>query len=79
MAGDVKVSGSSVRQSRDLIEAALKPFFKFSTASVILTGRSFSVISNNKAGKYSITHEKVNIFEALAMPATGFCSTTNRR
>ena len=67
MAGDVKVSGYSVRQARDMIETSLKPFFKFSTVSVILTGRSFSIISNNKAGKYSITHEKVNIFEALAM------------
>jgi len=65
--GKLKVVDLTLRDVKALIEAELKDMLTGFSVDVRLANRSFSIIGEAGSGKYSITREKMTIFEALAM------------
>lgn len=67
MIDKVHMTGKTLREAVEALEAAIKPLFIFSSVEMRIMNRNFSVIGGNRSGFYSMTREKMNIFEALAM------------
>ena len=65
--GEIYLKGKTIRQSKVLIENAILPVLKINSVDVRMISRTFSVIGSGKSGKFTFPHEKVNIFQALAM------------
>jgi polysaccharide export outer membrane protein len=65
--GDIKVAGKTVRETKGVIENAIRPILNINSVDVRLVGRTFSIIGAGKSGKYTFPKEKVNIYQALAM------------
>jgi polysaccharide export outer membrane protein len=65
--GEIPVIGKTIRQSKEIIENAIKPVLKVSSVDVRMVGRSFSIIGNGKSGRFTFPREKVNIYQALAL------------
>ena len=65
--GKIKVVDLTLRDVKALLEDALKDMLTGYSVDVRLANRSFSVLGEAGAGKYTITREKMTIFEALAM------------
>lgn len=65
--GDVKVVGKTIRQTKELLESAIKPVLKVNSVDVRMVGRSFSIIGSGKSGRFPFPREKVNIYQALAL------------
>lgn len=64
---EIYVKGKTIRETKEIIENALKPVLKVNSVDVRIVGRSFSIIGAGKSGKYPFPREKVNIYQALAL------------
>lgn len=73
MVGRLKVRGMTTREIKNELEHRLMEYvqeqtdYKLLSVEVNIVRRSFSVISDHGSGTFSLTKEKVTIFEALAM------------
>jgi len=67
LVGDVYVQGLTLRNAKLAIEEAIKPILKLNSVDVRMMGQYFSIIGAGKSGRFPITREKVNIFQAIAM------------
>ena len=65
--GDVHVKGKSIRETKVIIENAIRPILKINSVDVRLVGKTFSVIGSGKSGRFSFPKEKINIYQALAI------------
>lgn len=65
--GKIKVVDLTLRNVKTLLEDALKEMLTGYSVDVRLANRSFSILGEAGSGKYTITREKMTIFEALAM------------
>ena len=67
--GRLKVGGLTKNQAEDLIREKLRPYLKETPiVTVRMSNYKISVIGEvNRPGTFTISNEKVNIFEALAM------------
>ena len=65
--GEVKVKGKTIRETKVILENAIKPVLKINSVDVRMVGRTFSIIGSGKAGKFPFPREKVNIYQALAL------------
>ena len=73
MVGRLPVRGMTTREIKNELEHRLMEYvqdqvdYKMLSVEVNIVRRSFSVISDHGSGTFSLTKEKVTIFEALAM------------
>ena len=73
MVGRMEVRGLTTREIKNELEHRLMEYvqeqtdYKLLSVEVNIVRRSFSVISDHGSGTFSLTKEKVTIFEALAM------------
>lgn len=73
MVGRLEVRGMTTREIKNELEHRLMEYvqdqvdYKLLSVEVNIVRRSFSVISDHGSGTFSLTKEKVTIFEALAM------------
>jgi polysaccharide export outer membrane protein len=65
--GDVNVKGKTLRETKDILEQAIKPILKVNSVDIRMVGRTFSIIGSGKSGRFTFPKEKVNIYQALAM------------
>jgi len=65
--GEVTVKGKTIRETKVILENAIKPVLKINSVDVRMIGRSFSIIGSGKSGRFSFPREKVNIYQALAL------------
>lgn len=65
--GKINVVDKTLREVKVLLEEALMEMLTGYSVDVRLANRSFSVLGEAGSGKYTITREKMTIFEALAM------------
>jgi len=75
--GEVKVKGKTVRETKEILENAIKPVLKINSVDVRVVGRTFSIIGSGKSGRFPFPREKVNIYQALAL-AGDFGFNTDR-
>lgn len=69
MIGELYLQGKTIRQAKHSLEELISPLVEYGQADVDvkLVGRYFSVFGTTQSGRYMITQEKINIFQALAM------------
>ena len=65
--GEISVKGKTIRETKALLEIAIRPILKINSVDVRMVGRSFSIIGAGKSGRFTFPKEKVNIYQALAM------------
>lgn len=65
--GKVHVLGKTLREVKFLIEERLADQLDSYSVEVRLSNKTFSIIGESGAGRYSIPKEKLTVFEALAM------------
>lgn len=65
--GEIKVVGHTIRETKTIIENAIKPILRVNSVDVRMVGRSFSIIGSGKSGRFPFPREKVNIFQAIAL------------
>jgi len=65
--GEIYVKNKTIRETKEIIENAIKPILKINSVDVRMVGRTFSIIGSGKSGRFSFPREKVNIYQALAM------------
>ncbi|MFT3753547.1 MAG: polysaccharide biosynthesis/export family protein [Paludibacter sp.] len=65
--GEIPVRGKTLRETKKIIEDAIRPILKVNSVNVRMVSRSFSVIGAGKSGRFSFPKEKINIFQALAI------------
>jgi polysaccharide export outer membrane protein len=65
--GEIPVLGNTLRETKKIIEDAIRPVLTVNSVDVRMLGRSFSVIGAGKSGRFSFPKEKINIFQALAI------------
>ena len=65
--GEVTVKGKTIRETKVILENAIKPVLKINSVDVRMIGRSFSIIGSGKSGRFAFPREKVNIYQALAL------------
>ena len=65
--GEVKVVNKTIRETKVILENAIKPVLKINSVDVRMIGRTFSIIGSGKSGRFSFPREKVNIYQALAL------------
>jgi len=65
--GDVNVKDKTIRETKVILENAIKPVLKINSVDVRMIGRSFSIIGSGKSGRFPFPREKVNIYQALAL------------
>jgi len=65
--GEVVVKGKTLRETKEILENAIKPVLKINSVDVRMIGRTFSIIGSGKSGKFAFPREKVNIYQALAL------------
>jgi len=77
--GEVAVKGKTIRETKVILENAIKPVLKINSVDVRMIGRSFSIIGSGKSGKFPFPREKVNIYQALALAGDfGFYADRSR-
>lgn len=77
--GNLKVSGLSTSEAKEVIDVELRKYFKVYHLIVQLTEMPFTVIGEvNRAGRFSGMVNQVTIMEALAL-AGDFTSIANRK
>jgi polysaccharide export outer membrane protein len=67
LVGEINVLGKTVRQTKGIIEEAIKPILKLNSVDVRMVSKSFSIIGSGKSGRVIFPREKINIFQAIAM------------
>lgn len=71
MLDDVYVKGKTVREIKSILEEKLTPLIAGGSnqcsVEVRVVSRYFSVIGGSASGRFPITKEKINIFQALAL------------
>lgn len=66
--GKIEAEGKTTRQLKfDLEELFKKDVAKYLSVDVYLANRSFSIIGEGKSARILLPHEKITIFQALAM------------
>ena len=65
--GEVHVKGKTIRETKGILENAIRPVLKLNSVDVRMVGRTFSIIGSGKAGRFPFPREKVNIYQALAL------------
>jgi polysaccharide export outer membrane protein len=65
--GEVNVKNKTIRETKGILENAIKPVLKINSVDVRMIGRSFSIIGSGKSGRFPFPREKVNIYQALAL------------
>jgi len=65
--GEVKVIGKTIRETKEILETAIKPVLNINSVDVRMVSRSFSIIGSGKSGRFPFPREKVNIYQALAL------------
>jgi len=65
--GEIKVVGKTIRETKTILEEAIRPILKINSVDVRMVGRSFSIIGSGKSGRFPFPREKVNIYQALAL------------
>lgn len=66
--GKVSVIGKTIREAKKTLEEAFVPYFKDKfSLDIKMMDRYFSVIGGGTSGKFAITRDKINVFQALAM------------
>ncbi len=65
--GNVSVKNKTLRETKKILEEAIKPILKLNSVDVRMVSRTFSIIGSGKSGKFPFPKEKVNIYQALAM------------
>ncbi|MEI8086107.1 MAG: polysaccharide biosynthesis/export family protein [Paludibacter sp.] len=79
LVGEVYVQGLTLREAKGAIEESIKPVLKLNSVDVRMMGQYFSIIGAGKSGRFPITREKVNIFQAIAMAGDfGFYADRSR-
>ena len=77
--GEVVVKGKTIRETKVILENAIKPVLKINSVDVRMIGRSFSIIGSGKSGRFPFPREKVNIYQALALAGDfGFYADRSR-
>lgn len=67
MVGEIYLMDKSIREANLEIENRLSSLLTSCSVETRIVRRYFSIISDSKSGRYSISKEKMNIFEALAL------------
>ena len=67
LVGDIQLAGKTIRESKEIIEEAIKPILPVNSVDVRMVGRTFSIIGAGRSGKFTFPREKVNIYQAIAM------------
>ncbi len=67
LVGGVHVAGKTVRETKEILEIAIKPILEMNSVDVRIVNRSFSIIGAGKSGRFNFPREKVNIYQALAL------------
>lgn len=65
--GSLEVRGRQLREVRDSIEQRLLSLFSPVSVNVNVVNKTFSVIGESGAGRYTMPREKITIFQALAL------------
>ena len=65
--GDVYVLGKTLRETKVILESAIKPILTVNSVDVRMMGRFFSIVGSGKSGRFAFSRDKINIFQALAM------------
>jgi polysaccharide export outer membrane protein len=65
--GDICVTGHTTREIKKIVADTLYSMFGELSVDVKLTNSYFSVLGDGKNGRYTITKERLNIFQALAL------------
>lgn len=67
--GEFHVEGKTTREVKYLLEEELKPYFRLGQVDVDVqvVGRYYSVIGEAGNGRFLISRDKINIFQALAL------------
>ena len=65
--GNIFVRGKTLRETKAIIEEAIKPILIINSVDVRLVGKTFSIIGAGKSGRFTFPKEKINIFQALAL------------
>lgn len=66
--GEVYIEGKTLRQAKDTLEKILEPYFYLNKVDVDVrvTGRYYSIIGQSTSGRFLLSKDKINIFQALA-------------
>lgn len=65
--GNIQVEGKTIREIKFIIQDKLKSFFSEVSVNVELVNMAFSLLTESKSRRCEMTHEKVTIYQALAM------------
>ena len=65
--GSIYVAGHTTREIKKIVADTLSSMFGELSVDVKLTNSYFSVLGDGKNGRYAITKERLNIFQALAL------------
>jgi len=65
--GEISVKGKTIRETKEMLEIAIKPIIQLNSVDVRMVGRTFSIIGAGKSGRFPFPREKVNIYQALAL------------
>ena len=65
--GDIRVVGHTTREIKKIVADTLYSMFGELSVDIKLTNSYFSVLGDGKNGRYAITKERLNIFQALAL------------
>lgn len=64
--GTISVVGKTTREIKSVISDTLSSLLKDYSVEVKLTNSYFSILGDSKSGRYALTKERMNIFQALA-------------
>jgi polysaccharide biosynthesis/export protein len=67
LVGNINVKGKTLRETKEILEKAIKPTLELNSVDIRMVSRTFSIIGSGKSGKFPFPKEKVNIYQALAM------------
>ena len=65
--GDICVVGHTTREIKKIVSDTLSSLFDDLSVNVRLMNSYFSIVGDAKNGRYAITKERLNIFQALAL------------
>lgn len=66
-AGSIKLAGLTTREAKDSVLSRLKVFVPDCDVEVRLANSYFTIVGIASSGRYPITKEKLNVFQALAL------------
>lgn len=66
--GKIHVEGKTIREAKYFLEEELKPYFKMEQVDVDVrvTGKYYSIVGQSSSGRFSLSRDKITIFQALA-------------